>query len=200
MTWPGIDEAGRGCLFGRVYIAGVILPNHFQNLCKEKNITIKDSKKMSKKKRLQSRKFIEEYAIDFAIVYKEHFEIDEKNIFQATMEGMHDVVNQIKTKPTKILVDGNHFRIYRNEEGECIPHECVVSGDNTYLSIAAASILAKTYKDEWIQQIVEENEEYNKYDLLNNSGYGTKKHMEAIKEYGITNHHRKSYGPCKQGT
>lgn len=193
----GIDEAGRGCLFGRVYVAGVILPNNFAELCKENKITIKDSKKMSKKKRNESRKFIEDKAIDFSIVYKENDEIDEKNIFKATMESMHGVVNKMKVKPTKILVDGNHFKIYRDMQGELIPHECVVNGDNVYLAIAAASILAKTYKDEYIENIVKENEDYNKYDLLNNSGYGTKKHLEAIKKYGITKHHRKSYGPCK---
>lgn len=193
----GIDEAGRGCLFGRVYVAGVILPNNFAELCKENKITIKDSKKMSKKKRNESRKFIEDNAIDFSVVYKENDEIDEINIFKATMESMHDVVNKMKVKPTKILVDGNHFKIYRDTEGELIPHECVVNGDNVYLAIAAASILAKTYKDEYIENIVKENEDYNKYDLLNNSGYGTKKHLDAIKKYGITKHHRKSYGPCK---
>lgn len=193
----GIDEAGRGCLFGKLFCAGVILPNNFADLCKENKITIKDSKKMSKKKRIQSRKFIEENAIDFVVVSKDSNEIDEKNIFQATMEAMHDVVNNIKTKPNKILVDGNHFKFYRDNNGDLIPHECVVNGDNTYMCIAAASILAKTYKDEYIENIVNENEDYKKYDLLNNSGYGTKKHLEAIKKYGITKDHRKSYGPCK---
>jgi len=193
----GIDEAGRGTLIGRVYIAGVILPNNIEELCEEEDIIIKDSKKMSKKKREQTKAFIEKVAIDYSIVYKDNEYIDKYNIFQSTMRGMHEVVNNIIIKPDKILVDGDHFNIYRDNHGELIPHECVISGDNTYMSIAAASILAKTYKDKHIEDLVNEFPDLNKYDLLNNSGYGTLNHIEAIKIYGISSFHRKTFGICK---
>ena len=193
----GIDEAGRGCLFGRVYVAGVILPNNILELCEEENIIIKDSKKMSKKNKEKAKQFIEKNAIDYSVVYKENNEIDEKNILKCTLNAMHDVINNISMKPEKILVDGNHFPIYRDEHGDLIPHECVIEGDNKYMSIAAASILAKTYKDEYIEKIVEEYPDYQKYGLLKNSGYGTKIHLEAIQQYGITPHHRKTFGICK---
>jgi len=193
----GIDEAGRGCLFGRVYIAGVILPNNILELVDEEDIVIKDSKKMSKKNKIRAREFIEKHAFDYNVVYKENTHIDQYNIFASTMEGMHDVVDNITIKPDKILVDGNSFRKYYDSDGNIIEHECIVEGDNKYMSIAAASILAKTYKDEYIQNIVKEYPDYKKYDLENNSGYGTANHLEAIKLYGITRHHRKTFGLCK---
>lgn len=193
----GIDEAGRGTLIGPVYIAGVILPNNIIELCEEEDIIIKDSKKMSKKERERSRLFIENNAIDYAIVSKDNNIIDEKNIFAVTMEGMHDVVDKICIKPEKILVDGDHFNIYRDENGEMVPHQCVIKGDDTYMCIAAASILAKTYKDKYIEDLVSIYPDINKYDLLNNSGYGTQNHIDAIKIYGITPYHRKSFGICK---
>jgi len=193
----GIDEAGRGTLIGRVYIAGVILPYNIEELCEEEDIIIKDSKKMSKKRREQTKAFIEKVAIDYSIIYKDNEYIDKYNIFQSTMRGMHEVVNNIIIKPEKILVDGDHFNIYRDNHGELIPHECVISGYNTYMSIAAASILAKTYKDKHIEDLVNEFPDLNKYDLLNNSGYGTLNHIEAIKIYGISSFHRKTFGICK---
>jgi len=193
----GIDEAGRGTLIGRVYIAGVILPNNIEELCEEEDIIIKDSKKMSKKRREITKNFIEKIAIDYSIVYKDNEYIDKHNIFQATMKGMHEVINNISIKPDKILVDGDHFNIYRDSNGELIHHECVINGDNTYMSIAAASILAKTYKDKHIEDLVLEYPGLEKYDLLNNSGYGTANHIEAIKNYGICSFHRKTFGICK---
>lgn len=193
----GIDEAGRGTLIGDVYIAGVILPSNIEELCYEENIIIKDSKKLSKKKREIAKEFIEKVAIDYSVVCKDNNFIDKYNILQATMKGMHEVINNINIKPEKILVDGDHFNIYRDSRGEIIPYECVISGDNTYMSIAAASILAKTYKDKHIENLVLQYPELNKYDLLNNSGYGTKNHLDAIKEYGISNFHRKTFGICK---
>lgn len=193
----GIDEAGRGCLFGRVYVAGVILPNNILELCEEENIIIKDSKKLSKKNKDRAREFIERVAFDYSIVYKENDEIDVNNILSTTLTAMHEVVDKITIKPEKILVDGNSFRRYKDKNGEIIEHECVIEGDNTYMSIAAASILAKTYKDDYIKNIVEEYPEYEKYDLLNNSGYGTANHLEAIKSWGLTPHHRKTFGICK---
>jgi len=193
----GIDEAGRGCLFGRVYVAGVILPNNIIELCEEEDIIIKDSKKMSKKNKEKARTFIEKNAIDYSIIYKENDYIDQYNIFEATHKSMHEVVSNLIIQPEKILVDGNYFRKYWTNTGNEIEHECIIGGDNIYMSIAAASILAKTYKDEYIKDIVEKYPEFKEYDLLNNSGYGTANHLEAIKIYGITQFHRKSFGICK---
>ena len=194
----GIDEAGRGTLFGPVYIAGVILPDDIIEQCEEENIVIKDSKKMSKKKRALAKEFIEKVAIDYSIVSKDNIYIDQKNIFAATMEGMHEVVQQLSIQPDKIIVDGNAFPIYRDSKGEVISHECFVYGDDTYMSIAAASILAKYYKDQFIEELVQTYPEYEKYDLLHNSGYGTVNHIRAIEMYGITPYHRKTFGICKQ--
>ena len=196
----GIDEAGRGTLIGPVYIAGVILPNNIIELCEEEDIVIKDSKKMTKQNRERAREFIERVAFDYAIISKDNNIIDAKNIFATTMEGMHDVVDKLTIKPELILVDGDHFRIYRDEKGNMIPHQCIIKGDDTYMSIAAASILAKTYKDKYIQDLVAEYPDLNKYDLLNNKGYGTKKHMEGIQKYGISSFHRRSFGICKMFT
>lgn len=193
----GIDEAGRGCFVGPVFIAGVILPNDILELCEENDIIIKDSKKLSKKNRDRAREFIENVAIDYSIVSKDNTIIDKKNILAATMEGMHDVINNITIKPEKILVDGNHFNIYRDETGEMISHQCVIKGDDTYMAIAAASILAKTSKDRYIEDLVIKYPELNKYDLINNSGYGTQNHIDAIKMYGLTPFHRKTFGICK---
>ena len=126
--------------------------------------------------------------------------IDEKNILQCSIDGMHLCLDDISTKQsfTKILVDGNHFNhYYSNTMDEFIPHTCVIKGDDVYKSIAAASILAKTYRDNYILQLVKDNPELEKYDIKNNKGYGTKKHMEAIKQYGITKWHRKTFAPCK---
>jgi len=193
----GIDEAGRGTLIGPVCIAGVILPNNIIELCEEYKIILKDSKKMSKKNRIIAEEFIKNIALDYTIIYKDNKIIDEVNILQATLKGMHEVVDNIKIKPDKILVDGDKFHIYMDENGEMIQHQCIIEGDNKYMSIAAASILAKTAKDRFIKELITEYPDYEKYDLLNNSGYGTQNHIDAIKAYGITPFHRKSFGICK---
>ena len=195
----GIDEAGRGCLFGDVFIAGVILPQNILELIEkeEKKVVIRDSKKLSKKKRMIAKEFIERVAIDYCVVQKSNERIDEINILKATLEGMHDVVRNIGRRPEKILVDGNRFPTYFDEEGKEIKHECIIKGDDTYLSIACASILAKTNKDLYIEKMVKDYPDLEKYDLLNNSGYGTKKHIEAIQKYGITDFHRKTFNICK---
>ena len=124
--------------------------------------------------------------------------IDEINILNATLEGMHDVVKKINsnTKIDKILVDGNRFRKFIDDNDEIIEHECVIKGDDTYLSIACASILAKTYKDIYIEKLVQSFTDLEKYDLVNNSGYGTQNHIDAIKKYGITQYHRKTFNIC----
>lgn len=190
----GIDEAGRGCLFGRVYIAGVILPNNIIELCQESKIELKDSKKISKKKRDKAREFIEKNALFYSVVYKESYEVDNLNILHATLEGMTDVVENIKKEINieHILVDGNHFIPFDE-----IKHTCVINGDNRYMNIAAASILAKTYRDEYIKELCEKNNELKLYDLHNNMGYGTARHINAIKQYGITPYHRITFGICK---
>ncbi len=193
----GIDEAGRGCLLGRVYIAGVILPHNIIELCEEEQVIIKDSKKLSKKAIVQGRKFIEKYALDYKVIYKENDFIDKVNILKATMIGMHEVVDGLQISPDKILVDGDKFLKYYDKNGIEIEHECIVEGDNTYMSIAAASILAKSYKEEYIEKLVENEPDLAKYDLISNSGYGTKNHLEAIKLYGISPYHRRTFGVCK---
>lgn len=192
----GIDEAGRGCLFGDLFVAGVILPKNIQDLIDEHKVDIRDSKKVSKKKRVISEDFIKKYAIDYFICQVSSKTIDEKNILVATLDGMHEVVRNIKIKPEKILVDGNKFNKYYDENNNIIEHECIIGGDNSYLSIASASILAKTAKDDYIEKIVSEYPYLEKYGLLTNSGYGTKKHIEAINEFGISEWHRKTYSIC----
>ena len=192
----GIDEAGRGCLFGDLFVAGVILPKNIKDLIDEHKVDIRDSKKVSKKKRVISKDFIKKYAIDYFICQVSSNTIDEKNILVATLDGMHEVVRNIKIKPDKILVDGNKFNNYYDENNNIIEHECIIGGDNSYLSIASASILAKTAKDDYIEKIVSEYPDLEKYGLLTNSGYGTKKHIEAINEFGISEWHRKTYSIC----
>lgn len=190
----GLDEAGRGCLFGRVYTAAVILPH---DLVEEKGLIIRDSKKVSKKKRAKLRKFIEENAIDYSVAYSESYEIDNDNILKTTMNTMHKAIDGLKIRPEFLLIDGNYFIPYHNEE-EKIDHRCIIDGDNSFKAIAAASILAKEYRDEYIKNLCKENIMYMKYDLHHNKGYGTRTHMEAIKKYGITPEHRRTFGICKR--
>uniref|UniRef100_A0A6C0EKM4 Ribonuclease HII n=1 Tax=viral metagenome TaxID=1070528 RepID=A0A6C0EKM4_9ZZZZ len=195
ITEVGIDEAGRGCLSGRVYAAGVILPRSFPD---DKYKEIKDSKKLSKKKRLELRDYIEKVALSYSVQYYEAEEIDRINILNATLNTMHLVVKNLKIKPDLILVDGNRWNMYSDEEGNVIPNQLVTKGDNLYYSIAAASILAKVYHDEYVQKLCEENPDLNKYDWLNNMCYGTQKHRDAIEKYGISKYHRKTFGICKK--
>ena len=195
-TEVGLDEAGRGCLFGPVCVAGVIWLDEDP----DKNIVIKDSKKCTEKHRNKCYDYIIKNAQAYSIHLIDNDEIDSKNILQCTIEGMHKCLDSIskEQKFNMILVDGNNFKIYYSkEQDEFINHECVIKGDNEYKSIAAASILAKTFRDRYIYQLVEENPELEKYDIKKNKGYGTKNHMEAIKKYGITKWHRKSFAPCK---
>ena len=191
----GIDEAGRGCLSGRVYVGAVILPYEIHD---EKYKEIKDSKKLSKKKRKELKEYIENIAIAFNVSYSEPSEIDRQNILQATLNTMHEAVDGLSKQPDLLLVDGNRWNIYTTKDGDVIPHQLIKGGDNLYYSIAAASILAKVYHDEYVENLCKETPDYLKYDWLNNMCYGTKKHIEAIKIYGITKHHRKTFGICKQ--
>ena len=202
----GIDEAGRGPMFGRVYIGAVVLPKDSKQFDFSK---MKDSKKFHSDKKIKEvAEYIKLHAIAWTVTYAEHTDIDAKNIRRATIDCMHNAVNEImekmNTTPDKLylLVDGNDFIPMMklcDDSYIQIPHKCIESGDNTYASIAAASILAKVTRDEYIMQMCKENPELNtRYDLESNKGYGTKKHMDGIKLNGISQWHRKSFGLCKE--
>ena len=189
----GCDEAGRGCLAGSVYAAAVILPADYQN------DLLNDSKQLTEKKRYQLREIIECDAIAWAVGIVTPEEIDKINILNASILAMHRALDQLKVRPEAIIVDGNRFKPYRSVVGSVtanIPHTTIVKGDGKYLSIAAASILAKTYRDDYMNQLAKE---YPQYDWLSNKGYPTKKHREAIRQFGITPYHRKSYNLLGDG-
>lgn len=175
----GTDEAGRGCLAGPVVASAVILPTSF------KHELLNDSKQLSEKKRQELRPFIEEHAIAFAVSFIHNEEVDTINVLQASITGMHRSIDQLKKRPEFIIVDGNKFRSYKD-----IQHKTIVKGDAKFMSIAAASILAKTYRDEFMKKIHQEHPEYN---WKKNKGYPTKEHRNAIREFGITKYHRKSF-------
>ena len=175
----GCDEAGRGCLAGPVVAAAVILPSDF------KHKLLNDSKKLTEKQRDLLRPIIEKEAISFAVSFVQAQEIDKINILNASFTAMHRSVDQLDQIPELLLIDGNRFNPYKN-----IPHECIVKGDGKFLSIAAASVLAKTYRDEFMLQI---HEEFPVYDWIKNKGYPTKKHRIAIKKHGANLYHRQSF-------
>ena len=175
----GCDEAGRGCLCGPVVAAAVILNKGFQH-----NL-INDSKKLSAKTRFELEIYIKEHVLEYAIAEVSPQKIDEINILNASFLAMHLALNQLKNKPELILVDGNRFNPYPN-----IEHLCIVKGDSKMLSIAAASILAKNHRDRLMLNL---HEEFPNYSWNKNMGYATKMHRMALKEYGITPHHRKSF-------
>lgn len=175
----GTDEAGRGCLAGPVTAAAVILKDGFQSEF------INDSKQLSEKKRDLLRPIIEQQAHTYAVVHIDPKEIDRINILNASILGMHHALDKLICQPEFIIVDGNRFKNYQE-----IPHECIIKGDGKYLSIAAASILAKTYRDAYMDKI---HEEFPMYNWKKNKGYPTKEHREAIRKYGSTPYHRKSF-------
>ena len=187
----GIDEAGRGCLFGPVCVASVVWLDEDPN----PDLVIRDSKKMSEKKRNILKTYILDNSISSSVKFIDNETIDRDNILEATIKGMHECIDDIVSTVNidTLLIDGPHFNMY-----DGISHVCVVNGDNTYKSIAAASILAKTFRDEYINKLVDENPELERYDIRNNKGYGTRKHLEAIQEYGITKWHRKTFGICRK--
>jgi len=188
----GIDEAGRGCLIGPVCVAGVILGDIDSN---PPPYPIRDSKKCSPKIRNILREYIENNSIAYTVQLIDSDVVDKLNILQATLKGMTQCVRNIRKEIQidRILVDGNQFNIYMDENFEPIEHICIPKGDDKYINIAAASILAKEYHDEYITNLVSENPHLQNYNLLKNKGYGTKDHMNAIKEYGSTKWHRKSF-------
>ena len=175
----GCDEAGRGCLAGSVFAAAVILPPDYENEL------LNDSKKLTDRKRKQLREIIEHDALDWAVGIVEPGEIDEINILNASILAIHRALDQLKVRPEAIIVDGNRFKPYRD-----LPYTTIVKGDGKYLSIAAASILAKTYRDDYMDRLAED---YPQYDWKSNKGYPTKKHRQAIRECGITPFHRRSF-------
>lgn len=175
----GCDEAGRGCLAGSVYAAAVILPSDYRNE------RLNDSKQLTAHQRYALRQVIERDAIAWAVGVVTPEEIDRINILQASILAMHRALDQLKKRPEFIIVDGNRFLPY----GE-VPYQTIVKGDGKYLSIAAASILAKTYRDDYMDRLAAE---YPQYDWRSNKGYPTKKHRQAIRDYGITPYHRRSF-------
>jgi len=181
----GCDEAGRGCLAGSVYAAAVILPPDYQNEL------LNDSKKLTAKKRYALREEIERDAIAWAVGIVTPEEIDKINILNASFLAMHRALDQLKVRPEAVIVDGNRFKPYQD-----LPSTTIVKGDGKFLSIAAASILAKTYRDDYMLSLAEE---YPQYDWQSNMGYPTKKHRQAIREHGITPYHRKSYNLLGDG-
>lgn len=175
----GTDEAGRGCLAGPVTAAAVILPKHF------KNKLLNDSKQLSEKNREALKPIIEIKAITFGVAHVFQKEIDNINILNASILAMHKAIDQLTTIPDFIIIDGNRFKPYKN-----IPFETIIKGDGKFMSIAAASILAKTYRDNYMCKI---HKEFPMYNWKQNKGYPTKEHREAIAKYGITKYHRKSF-------
>lgn len=181
----GCDEAGRGCLAGAVYAAAVILPKDFQN------DMLNDSKQLTERQRYALREVIEREAVAWAVGVVLPEEIDKINILNASILAMHRAVDGLKVRPEALIIDGNRFKPYQN-----LPHTTVVKGDGKYLSIAAASILAKTYRDDYMNKL---HEEYPCYDWKGNKGYPTKKHREGIRLHGTTPYHRMSFNLLGDG-
>jgi len=175
----GLDEAGRGCYAGPVFAAAVILPKDFFHPL------LNDSKQLTEKERDELRPVIEKEAISFAVASVDNEEIDSINILQASFKAMHLALDQLNKTPQLLLIDGNRFRPYKE-----IKHRCIIKGDGIYASIAAASVLAKTYRDEYMQQL---HLEYAHYGWNTNKGYGTPEHRLAIEQQGLCKYHRKSF-------
>ena len=175
----GLDEAGRGCYAGPVFAAAVILPRDFSHPL------LNDSKQVKAKERYALRTIIEANALAWAVGVASEEEIDQVNILQASILAMHRAVEKLQRAPELLLIDGNRFRPY-----PFIPHHCIIKGDGLYTSIAAASILAKTYRDDHMHRL---HQEFPQYDWKQNKGYGTKTHRTAIAAFGLCNHHRKSF-------
>jgi ribonuclease HII len=175
----GCDEAGRGCLAGPVYAAAVILPVEYRHP------RLNDSKKIPEDAREELRHHIEQHALAFGVGYASPEEIDEHNILQATFMAMHRAIDQLMPRPASLLIDGNHFKAYEN-----ITHTCLIKGDGRFKSIAAASVLAKTYRDEFMKSL---DAEHPQYEWFRNKGYGTASHLDGIKNHGLCRHHRRSF-------
>jgi ribonuclease HII len=219
----GLDECARGCLLGRTYTAAVMWsPEFLEEIVEDDEESdfsslsafrhsrneiaeefswihkIKDSKQVSEKNRNFLSERIKEHCLDYSIVWADEKTIDQKNILQAVQGCFHECLNNLQIVPDKIFVDGTIFNNYYDKDFNLISHTCIEKGDNTYFNIASASILAKVAHDKYIEELcIEHPELTEKYDIGNNMGYGTAKHMEGIKKYGITDFHRKTFGICK---
>ena len=196
----GIDEAGRGPLFGRVYTGAVILPKDVDFEFGK----MKDSKKFSSVKKINEvAEYIKEKALAWSVTYNDETVVDNINIRQSVLNSMHNSIKNVMTNDNEyfLLVDGNDFKPYmmfKDDEYSPVKHICIEGGDNKYCAIAAASILAKTERDKYIEELCEENPELKeKYGIDKNKGYGTKMHLDGIKTFGISKWHRKTYGICK---
>lgn len=182
----GIDEAGRGCYAGPVFAAAVILPKDFHHPL------LNDSKQLNEKQRDLLRPIIEKESIAFSVAAIDNETIDQINILQASFSAMHNALDSLAEEPGFLLIDGNRFRPYKK-----IPHQCIIKGDGKYASIAAASILAKTHRDELMQKI---HHEFPQYGWNNNKGYGTAAHRQAIEDHGLCRYHRRSFDILPSGT
>ncbi|MFW5705718.1 MAG: ribonuclease HII [Bacteroidota bacterium] len=180
----GCDEAGRGCLAGPVFAAAVILPGKFENEI------LNDSKLLKEKDRDELRAIIEREAVAWAVASVDNHRIDEINILNASFLAMHLALDQLKRAPELLLIDGNRFNPYKK-----LPHECIIQGDGQYMPIAAASILAKTHRDQYMKKL---HLEFPHYDWMNNKGYATPRHRAAIAEFGLTPFHRRSFNMSVQ--
>ena len=185
MTEAGCDEAGRGCLAGSVYAAAVILPDGYENPL------LNDSKQLTERRRYELRDIIERDAVAWAVGIVTPEEIDRINILNASILAMHRALDQLAVRPEAVIVDGNRFKKYRD-----LPHTTIVKGDGKYMAIAAASILAKTYRDDYMNRLAEEHPQY---DWQSNKGYPTRRHREAIRQHGTTPYHRMSYNLLGDG-
>ena len=206
----GLDECARGCLLGRTYTAGVIWDNQFLAdvlLCEDPASIehyswvheIRDSKKLSAKKRQELSYLIKQHCVAYRIEWADEAEIDEKNILNAVQDGFHRCIRGIGNgiQPDRLLVDGNIFKAYYRDTMEITPHVCVEKGDDKYIAIASASILAKVAHDAYIKRLCKKHPELDeRYGIASNMGYGAKKHMDGIREFGVTEWHRKSFKPC----
>jgi ribonuclease HII len=190
----GVDEVARGCLAGPVFTSAVVWPKEIDP--SDANIIVNDSKKISRRRRMILKDYIEEYALDFSVAQIDNKIIDDINIFNATQKCMHNSLDKLNIYLDHIIVDGDKFKPYKDKTNSIIPYTCVVKGDSKFVPVASASILAKVYHDLYIEKLCDENNLLDMYDWRNNMCYGTKKHIEAIKQNGITEYHRKTFGIC----
>ena len=178
----GCDEAGRGCLAGPVFAAAVILPPYFFHP------DLNDSKQVPEETRYELRQYIQQHALAYSVAQVDHAEIDRINILKASFKAMHLALDTLKTRPKFLLIDGNRFIKYRRT-----PHQCIVKGDATYASIAATSILAKTYRDDFMKNL---HDQFPHYCWITNKGYATEEHRKAIEQHGLSPYHRKTFQSC----
>lgn len=192
----GVDEVGRGCLFGPVTAGAVVWPPDLDDETSRR--LVKDSKVLTEAQREQAYEYILEHAVSWGIASLDHNEIDRTNILQASIKAMHMAIDETYIAPEHVIADGKYFKFYMDNEGESISHTTVVSGDSKYYSIAAASIIAKVTRDRAMVELVKRHPELEVYGIASNKGYGAKVHTDAIKSHGLTQWHRKSFKPCRE--